>query len=161
MAKQFYFYFGNTTPATYNGLFPTFIIFNVGGISATPAPGITEFATAGATGIYGFQYGSTAGVAFVIDGGVTIAITAARYIVGSIDPFMSVDQSIGYSTDSFGSTSTDPSTVFGQTKRLLEFNEGNKIYTKSNGVWDIYSRGSSALLREKTLTNNTSTASST
>jgi hypothetical protein len=160
MAKQFYFYFGNANPGTYTGLSPTFIIFNISGMSATPAPGITEFFGTGATGIYGFQYGSTASAAFVIDGGSTLTISSIRYIVGSIDPVMSVDQSIGYQTDSFGSTNADPTTLFGQVKRAQEFNEGNKVYTKSNGLWDIYSRGSSALLREKALVNSTTSATS-
>jgi hypothetical protein len=159
MAKQFYLYFGNGNPGSYTGLSPSFIIFNSAGVSLTP-PGITEFASSGATGIYGFQYGSTVGAAFVIDGGATLTTASIRYIVGSIDPVMSIDQSIGYSTDSFGSTTSDPSTIFGQVKRAQEFNEGNKVFTKSTGFWDIYSRGSSTLLREKVLSNTTTSATS-
>ena len=67
MAKQFFFYFGNGLPGSYTGLSPSFIIFNMAGVTLTP-PGITEFVGSGATGIYGFQYGSTVGAAFVIDG---------------------------------------------------------------------------------------------
>lgn len=182
MAKQFYFYFGSGLPGSYTGLSPTFVIFNVGGISAAPAPGITEFVSSGATGIYGFQYGITASVAFVIDGGATLTSANIRYITGSIDPVMSVDQTIGYApsttlgpttalgyadrvnnaigytTDSFGSTLSDPVSVMGYAKRHLEFNEGNMVFTKATGTWDIYSRGSSTLLREKALSNTTSSA---
>lgn len=160
MAKQFYFYFGNGLPGSYTGLSPSFIIFNINGISATPGPGITEFASAGATGMYGFQYGISASVAFVIDGGATLTSTNIRYLSGSLDPVLSIDQSIGFSTDSFGSTNIDPPTMYGQLKRQQEFNEGNKTYNKTTGVWDISSRGSSTLLREKTLVNSSGTASS-
>lgn len=164
MSKQFYFYFGNALPASYTGLQPTMIIFNVNGFSAAPAPGITEFASSGATGIYGFQYGSTASVAFVIDGGATLTTSSIRYITGSIDPVMSVDQSIGYSSDSFGSTASDPTTLFGKANRNQEVQEGDKVFTKATGLWDNYNRatlkGNTTLLFEKALANNTSNATS-
>jgi hypothetical protein len=64
--------------------------------------------------------------------------------------------SIGTTSDYFGGTAgVDPSSLFGYLKRGLEFNEGNAVYTKSTNVWSILSRGSSALLINKTLTDNT------
>lgn len=160
MSKQFYFYFGNQLPGAYTGLSPTFLIFNVGGITPATPPGITEFASAGATGIYGFQYGATASVAFVIDGGATLIVSSVRYITGALDPVLSIDQSIGFASDSFGTSLTDPTTLFGHAKRNLERYEGAKVFTKSGGVWDVFSRGSTTLLFEKTLTNTASTATS-
>lgn len=160
MAKQAYFYFGSGLPGQYTGLSPTFIAFNMGGLTAIPAPGITEFYASGMTGVYGFQFGATANVVFIIDGGATLASSNVRYIVGSLDPVLSVDLSIGYSTDSFGNTATDPTTLFGQAKRNQEFNEGDKAFTNSTGLWDVSNRGSTTLLFEKQLTNTPNGANS-
>lgn len=159
MSKQFYFSFGNGSPASYTGLSPSLTVFLWNGITALIGPICSELSAG--TGIYGFNYGTTASIAFVIDGGATLLQSSIRYIVGSIDPVMAVDQSVGYGTDSFGSTSLDPSTIFGQVKRAQEFNEGNKLFIKSTGLWDISSRGSSILLREKALTNTVTSAGST
>ena len=54
---------------------------------------------------------------------------------------------------SFGSTSIDPTDMFGFLKRAQEMAEGNQIYTKATGVLDFYNRGSSTLLREKTISD--------
>jgi hypothetical protein len=48
--------------------------------------------------------------------------------------------------DSFGTTLTDPSTVFGYLKRLQEFNEGNSVFTKTTGIWGVFSRGNTYVL---------------
>lgn len=61
----------------------------------------------------------------------------------------------GDTTSSFGSTSVDPTTMFGFLKRSQEYAEGNRTYTKATGLLDYYSRGSSTLLIEKTITDNT------
>lgn len=68
---------------------------------------------------------------------------------------------IGNIADSFGSTSSDPSTVMGFLKRSQEVQEGNSTFTKSTGVWDVFSRGSSAQLFEKTLTDASGVVSKT
>lgn len=68
---------------------------------------------------------------------------------------------IGSTTSSFGTDSVDPSTLFGYLKRAQEVLEGNQIFNKSTGIWDIYSRGSSQLLREKTLAVSASTVTKT
>ena len=157
MSKQFYFTFGSGTPASYSGLSPSMTVFLQNGITAITGPTLLELSAG--TGIYGFRYGTTASMVFVIDGGITLASTPSiRYITGSIDPVLAVDQSIGYTTDSYGSTNADPTTIFGQVKRNQEVNEGAKIFTKSTGLLDVYSRGSSALLFEKTVSNTTTAA---
>ena len=159
MSKQFYFTFGSGDGATFTGLSPTWSLFLWNGITALAAPPVTEL-TAG-TGIYGFQYGTTASIIFKIDGGATLqtaSFSVYRYIYGNIDPVMAIDQSVGFSTDSYGSTNVDPATIFAQVKRNQEFNEGNKIFNKSTGVWDIYTRGSTTLIAEKNLTNTTASS---
>lgn len=59
---------------------------------------------------------------------------------------------IGQTNSSFGDTLVDAGTLYGYLKRLQELQEGNSTYTKATGQWLIYSRGSSTLLRSKTLT---------
>lgn len=155
MAKNFLISFGSGNPATFTGLTPTFTVFKVlpaGG--ATTPPGITEVPSS--TGLYYFTYSPLSAIAFVIDGGSALNSTI-RYISSALDPIQAVDEAIGATTSSFGGTATDPATLYGYLKRLQEFNEGNATFTKSSGVWDIYSRGSSTLLIEKVLTNATAT----
>lgn len=148
----------SVNPSTYTGLSPTMIILlnNAGG-TAIP-PGITE--SPAGTGVYSFVYGPTIGMFFTVDWGIGLP-SIYRYTKGSIDPIQAVDERVGgilNNNDSYGTTATDPSTVIGYLKRALEIAEGNAIYTKSTGIWDIYSRGSTTLLREKSLSNNTSQA---
>ena len=158
MAKTYYLKFGTGDPALYTGLTPTLAIFSINGISALTGPAITE--TPSGSGLYSFTYGPTQSILFKADGGAGLA-SGDRYIVGTLDPIQAVDEKMGYTTDSFGSTSVDPSTVFGYLKRSQEVWEGNATFTKSTGVWSIYSRGSTTLLREKSLTNTTSAAGKT
>lgn len=68
---------------------------------------------------------------------------------------------IGSTASSFGSTSVDPVDLFGFLKRAQEFNEGNQTYIKSTGILDFYSRGSSTLLREKTVSDTTTQTTKT
>lgn len=146
-------------PSDYSGLSPTFITFiNASGGTATP-PGITE-AISG-SGVYSFEYGPTLGIFFTVDWGATTSISAFRYTTGNLDPIQAVDQRVGGildNNDSIGSTSVDPTTVIGFLKRNLEWLEGNAVYTKSSGNWAVSSRGSSTLLREKTLSDDSSTS---
>lgn len=169
MAKTFFFKFGSGDPRTYTGLSPTFLIFvDQNGATQAP-PSISE--TLASSGFYKFTYTPTLGIAFLIDGATTAVDSVSRYVSGSLDPVLTVDQavtalgvtlssigssiaSIGTPADSFGSTSSDPTTVFGYLKRLQELGEGNSTYTKDSGLWNIYSRGSSTLLRLKTLADN-------
>lgn len=163
MSKTYYLVFGTGNPANYTGLTPTFLVFSAAG-QTLPPPGISEVIAG--TGLYMFQYGTTQSIIFEAFGGANLSI-ADQYIVGGLDPVQAVDQTIGQPlTDSFGSTMTDPTTIAGYCKRALEFNEGDKNYNKSLGVWDIYSRGategilSGTLLREKILTNTVTNATS-
>ncbi len=148
-------------PTTYSGLSPTMITFVNQSGSNVVSPGITE--SPASSGLYRFTYGPTLGLFFVVDWGGSIA-TGFRYTKGALDPIQAVDERVGGilgNIDSIGSTSVDPSTVIGFLKRLQENLEGNEVYTKSTGLLDIYSRGSSTLLAEKTLANNTSQATKT
>ena len=158
MAKWYGSVFVGTSsdPADNTGLTPTLVLFwdVANGTSLTP-PGITE--TPSSSGFYMFSYGPTVAISFKMDGGAALS-DSERYVSGILDPIQIVDQRIGTTSDSFGSTSVDPTTVLGYLKRDQEFNEGDAIFTKSTGVWDIYSRGSSTLLTEKTLTNTSSQA---
>lgn len=157
MSKSYFVVFGTGSPATNTGLTPTLTVFKNAGGSAITAPGVTEIPTS--TGIYYFTYTPTNAIAFVCDGGSSLA-TPTRYVSGSLDPVDAVDEQlsafgsslntyIGTTASSFGNTATDPATVFGYLKRLQEFNEGNSNFNKTSGAWDIYSRGSSTLLIEK------------
>lgn len=156
--KTYYLQFGSGNPADYTGLSPTLVIFSAAGLTALTAPGITE--TPAGSGLYSFEYGPTQSIIFKSDGGANLA-SGDRYIVGVLDPIQAVDEKIGYTSDSFGSTSADPGTVMGYLKRAQEFSEGNATFTKSSGIWQIYSRGSSTLIAQKTLSNTTTSAGKT
>ena len=148
-------------PATYTGLSPTMSVFVNNGGSNVVGPTISELPAG--SGVYQFSYGPTLGMFFSVDWGVGIP-SSYRYTIGSLDPIQAVDERVGgilNNNDSIGSTSVDPTTVIGYLKRALEFWEGNADFQKSTGVWSIYSRGSSTLLREKNLTNNVTEADKT
>lgn len=153
--KNYYLKFGTGDPASYTGLSPTFVIFAANGVTILTAPGITE--TPAGSGLYQFVYGPTQSILFKVDGGAALS-GSDRYIVGTLDPIQAVDEKVGYTTDSIGSTATDPASILGYLKRNMEFMEGNATFTKSTGVWQVYSRGSSTLLTAKTLTNTTTAA---
>lgn len=50
--------------------------------------------------------------------------------------------SIGSTASSIGDLTQDPVDLYGYLKRMQEFNEGNAIFNKSSGVWNIQTRGS-------------------
>lgn len=151
--KNYLLRFGQNNPANYTGLSPTFTIFaQVPGGTLVTAPGITE--SPAASGLYSFGWtATTLPVEFLCDGGAVLSSTD-RFIVGILDPVDAVDEKIGWRTDSFGTTATDPSTLYGYAKRNLEVEEGDAAFNKNTGVWDVSSRGASVLLFEKTLVNN-------
>ena len=156
--KIYYLKFGSGDPAPFTGLSPTFTIFSAQGLTSLAAPGITEMPSG--TGLYQFQYYATLGIVFKADGGSGLS-SGDRFISGTLDPIQAVDQQLGFVTDSFGSTSIDPTTIWGFVKRTLEFFEGNKTYTKATGIWQIFNRGSTTLLRTKSITNNTTSSTET
>lgn len=151
MAKDYWLAFGSD-PRSNTGLSPTFVVFQTSGGTGLAAPAITEPGVS--SGFYYFTYGPTASIVFLVDGGSGLS-SSDRFINGVLDPLQVVDQRIGSTSDSYGSTSVDPSSVFGYLKRNQEISEGNATFNKSTGVWDMYSRGSTTLLREKTLSNTT------
>jgi hypothetical protein len=150
MSKFYYARFGSGNPADNTGLTPTLTIFAINGVSAITAPGITE--TPAGSGLYRFEYGPTQSILWQMDGGAGLA-DSDRYIVGVLDPLQVTDQRVGVVTDSFGDTAVDPTTLMGFAKRNLEFQEGDASFNKNSGLWSIYARGGTELIREKTLTN--------
>lgn len=153
--KNYLVIFGSGNPTAVTGLTPTFLVFKTtpGGTNATP-PGITEIPTS--TGLYYFTYGPTNSISFVIDGGSSLSSSAVRFIPGLLDPIDAVDESIGTTESSFGSTSTDPTTLYGYLKRAQEVSEGDASFDKSTSIWSVSSRGSSTLLFTKELDNTSS-----
>lgn len=152
MAKQYIVRFGSGSPASFSGLSPTLSLFcSVPGGSTLVGPTITEIPAA--TGLYTFAYAPTLPIAFVVDGGGSLSSTD-RFVVGVLDPIQAVDDKVGFSFDSIGSTAVDPTTLLGYVKRALEFWEGDGSFNKTTGAWEIYSRGSSTLLRSKVLSNS-------
>lgn len=155
MATTYYLKFGSGDPAPFTGLSPTLTVFAARGLTALQAPTILESALD--PGIYVFSYTPTLSILFKADGGAALA-SGDRYISNALDPAQAIGSAVGFTTDSIGSTATDPSTVLGYLRRAQEFMEGNATFNKSSGIWDVYSRGSSTLLVEKTLTNTTTAA---
>lgn len=154
MAKDYDLIFGTGNPATKTGLSPTFLVFSNFGGSLIVAPGISECPAL--SGHYQFTYGPTNAIKFTIDGGSALS-DGDRYIVGVLDPIQAVDEKVGTLGDSIGSTAIDPTTLIGYAKRSQEWLEGDAVFTKSTGVWNVSSRGST-LLATKTLTNTTTSA---
>lgn len=158
MAKYYALTFGTGNPASNTGLSPTMIVFqSVPGGSLLTAPAISEI---NATGFYTFSYAPTLPIIFLCDGGSGLS-SSDRYIKGILDPIQAVDEQVGFSFSSFGNSTTDPTTLMGYAKRNLEVEEGNSTFNKTTGVWDIYSRGSSTLLAEKTLTDTSGSVTKT
>jgi hypothetical protein len=159
--KTFWFKFGSGDPRTNTGLTPTFLVFqnSIGATLATP--GITQ--PVAGTGFYTFGYsiGSSYSLAFLIDGATTALSNTDRYVSGALDPVQTVDVGIGYIPDSFGASAVDPTTLFGYLKRMQELTEGDQSFTKATGTWLLYNRGSSTLLRTKTLNNAASSVTKT
>lgn len=149
--KSYWFSFSNfnADPRPQAGLSPSFILFfNQLGQTQAP-PGITEIFSG--SGMYRFQYdiGYSTTIRYLVQAG------NSNFLQGALDPVGALDVTIGWTGSAFGSTSTDPSDVFGMLKRNQENFEGNATFLKSSGVWNIFSRGSSTLLSVKTITQNT------
>ena len=117
------------------------------------ALGTTNFAlgtTNVAIGASGVALGTTnvaLGTSIIAQG-----TTILSYLSGLSSPVLIA---IGSTASSFGSTSSDPVDLFGYLKRIIELYEGNETFAKSTGALSMYSRGSSTLLRQKTVTNST------
>lgn len=158
--KSYLLKFGSNNPANYSGLTPSFILFQIGPTlpwANTTPPGITEISSG--AGLYTFAYNATLPIAFVADGGSGLA-TADRYITGILDPIQAVDERVGFPGDSYGSTSTDPSTLMGYASRSQEVQEGDATFDKTTGVWNIQTRGGTTI-QTKTLTNSSGSVTKT
>ena len=93
---------------------------------------------------------------------LTVGISSIASGITAISPGISgLAGLIGTTASSYGSTSIDPSSVFGYLQRLQEWNEGNSTFNKSTSLWDVFSRGSSTLLAEKTLVDSSGIVSKT
>lgn len=151
--KTYLLKFGSGDPSNYSGLSPTFSIFYIGPTlpwATLAPPGISEIFSG--AGLYMFAYNATLPIAFVADGGAALA-SADRYVTGILDPIQAVDERVGFPGDSYGSTSTDPSTLMGYASRNQEVLEGNATFDKTTGTWVIQTRGGTTI-QTKVLTNN-------
>jgi hypothetical protein len=164
-AKVYVFTFGSGDPRTYTGQSPTFILFFDNTGTNQTAPSISELKSG--SGYYGFSYtiSATQTIQFLVSGNTVGLLGSYNYIPGVIDPVMALDQQpifgssggLGSLSDSFGSTSVDPTSVFGYLKRLQELWEGDSVFTASSGLWQMFNRaslGTTTLLRTKTLVNS-------
>lgn len=175
MARDYWFAFGGGTTTANSGLQPTFITFMNDLGSGYAAPSITEIAS---KGLYLCQYQATQTIVFTLDGATTGLVATDRYINGVFDPadtfaatlvpignsLAGMALAIGTTASSYGSTSIDPVDLYGYLKRNLEFNEGDKLYTKATGLLDYYIRGggiTGTLLREKTVSDSTTQTQTT
>lgn len=64
---------------------------------------------------------------------------------------------LGDTASTFGDVNTNPGTVFGYLRRVVEFLEGNSTFTKATGGLTFSSRGSSYVLANKTVSDTTTT----
>lgn len=153
MSARFGIKFGSGNPQTYAGLSPTFIIFIDNSGATYAPPSIAEIGVS--TGFYGFSYtpSATFTIFFTVDGGASIVDSGSRFVSGSIDPVANVDQQLGFSADSYGTTAA-PSTVFGFVKRANEQFQSVATFSKTTGIWSVYAAGTSTLLMSKTLANS-------
>lgn len=156
MAKEYWLAFKLSDGTLYSSASPTFVLFQTETGTTLAPPGVTQ--KIAGTGAYNFNFpGSTLSVFFRVDGGASLSADR-RYIEGVLDPLLTLDQKIGTLTDSIGSTSVDPSTIFGYVKRAQELSEGNATYVKATGLWGLSSRGGTTLLRQFALVNDTTAA---
>ncbi len=112
------------------------------------------------TSIYALE--QTLGSTLVAIGNTSIALGITNVAISTSLSATSVTitvavAGVGAISSTFGGSGSDPIDLFGYMKRIQENLEGNETFTKTTGALQIYSRGSSALLITKTITNGTST----
>lgn len=152
ITKTFGLRFGSGSPTLYVGLGPTFVRW-IGLPEGETLASPFVFTLATNPGIYYFTAAlSTFAISFVCDGGAGLS-SSERYIDGIIDPIATVGDRVGYETSSYGSTSADPSTLFGYVRRAQEVSEGDATFDKSSGVWNVFARGGTLLLFQRDFTN--------
>lgn len=92
---------------------------------------------------------------------VAIGTSLTGAVSGIGSSFSWISTEIGTTASTFGDSSTNPDTVFGYLRRVVEFLEGNQTYTKSSGALAFYSRGSSYTLASKTVSDTTTQTTKT
>lgn len=129
------------------------IILVQAGISSISS-GVTGLA-GGITNI-GAGFTSIAGGITVIGSGFSTVMTGISALAAGLTAGFAGASSafagIGNVNSSFGTTSSDPTTVFGYLKRLQELQEGDNQFSKTAGTLQMLSRGSSTVLRNKLIT---------
>lgn len=86
--------------------------------------------------------------------------TGGATLVGIGNTIAAMSVLLGTQTSAYGSTASDPTTVFGFLIRAQELAEGNQVYTKSTGVFQMFTRGAT-LLRQKTISDTSSQTTKT
>jgi hypothetical protein len=136
------------------------------GIGATVAGYNTLFTNLGSTLVAIGNTSAATGVSLSAVGVTQVAIGNTLLALGTTfggfgTSLVNLGALIGTTASSFGSTSVDPVDLFGFLKRAQEFQEGNQTYAKATGILDFYSRGSSTLLREKTVSDTSTQTTKT
>lgn len=170
-AKVYWLKFGAGDPRTYTGLTPTFLQFydSTGQTYAPPSISEIKYGGVTASGVYGFSYligiSTQNSIYFLVSSVTTFSTAADGFISGVLDPVLATDQQIGSTAvSSIGSTSVDPSNIYGYLKRIQELLEGDSVFTAATGNWLMYNRtslGSTTLLRSKTVVNQGSQVTKT
>ncbi len=101
-----------------------------------------------AIGLTGIGVGLATGSTLVAQGSTIVAMG---------DTLVSINlnlASIGSTASLFGDSITQPGTLFGYMKRVVEFLEGDQTYTKASGVLVYEARGGNTLIASKTITDS-------
>lgn len=103
--------------------------------------------------------GNATGSTLVAQGATIVAIGNTLSGLGS--SFSFILAGIGSTGSTFGSVSSQPDSVFGYLKRVVEFLEGDQTYAKATGALTYKSRGSSLTLANKTVADSISSTTRT
>lgn len=151
--------FGSTLVAignTLTGVGNTLASINVGGIGTTLvyvgdqvlALGVTNQAI----GVTLVQGQANIGTTLVAIGNTVLGIGNTLIgISGLAVSLAGIETAIGSTASLIGDNVTDPATLYGYLKRLQNWNEGDSVYTKATGVWEVSAIGGNTLLASKTL----------
>ncbi len=149
-----------TEPVTNQGLYAFTLV------PSFPIAFIIDGATTGLATADRFVFGSVDPIDMINETGQTLIAMGSTTLAGLTSVGQTIlagltlvyanvgGPNIGSTASSYGTNLVDPVDLFGYQKRFQELLEGNETYSKSTGVLNIYSRGSSQLLRTKTITND-------
>lgn len=161
--------YGNTMIAIGNSgiaLGMTGVALGMTGV-AIGTTGIALGMTGVALGTTSVALGTTAvalGQTAVALGTSTIAFGQTLFAIGTTSAALGLTMSFLLGAPvagGYGSTSADPTTLFGFLQRAQEFWEGDNVYTKATGILQFFSRGQTTLLRSKTITDGSATTTKT